>query len=701
MSDVPPGFSGPIAALIYLVPTVVWAIIAEDAWRFRLRYRPRSSFYRILPYCTTCMALFYALGIPTSLALSIGIGERPPRWFDLNDVAMVAALSSFRHLAWFFRLEVEAPSRSWLVVNYSLAVLVGTVNLFPELIPVGSLQTRFAIARGLVFPFVMTMLVLSIRHVSRFAQPGAWRPGGNEARSSDLAVVSLAFALVIVLFVYYSQRTPEGRGIPFIAPPPLLVSGIGLLFAVPFAVRIVVDVFKRFLVACAVLGIAAAGFLTFRLALWPRLDPTLREPASFAWLCVLIFVLLYVSASIRAAVDEALFRRSARRRTELLAVLHSLSPELGVLECARRTISDFVRIMRVRGAALLLTRGRGAVTSGRISLEPLERIWAEGDLITHLPRGPASLGSFRELPVAVQQALAETEIVGLVPVTSPRQRWGAAFLSGGPLGSTIGDDDRQAIQHLSDQLALLLDSAELLEQTVAAERSLAHGEKLAAIGELAARVAHEIRNPVTAARSLAQLLVRDPTSELNEEHASLILTELERVERQIADLLRFARRDDLRVERVDLGELARLTTDELDTRLRDAEIELRLDLTPGLVAQADREKIRQVLINLIENSIDALADSEAPRTLRLSVGRSGPRGIVRVADNGPGVPADVLPRLFEPFFSLKSHGTGLGLAIAKRTLEAHGGTIAVSQNGGTGLCFTIEVPLAEGEEATP
>jgi signal transduction histidine kinase len=72
-----------------------------------------------------------------------------------------------------------------------------------------------------------------------------------------------------------------------------------------------------------------------------------------------------------------------------------------------------------------------------------------------------------------------------------------------------------------------------------------------------------------------------------------------------------------------------------------------------------------------------------------------------VADNGPGVPADVLPRLFEPFFSLKSHGTGLGLAIAKRTLEAHGGTIAVSQNGGTGLCFTIEVPLAEGEEATP
>src|SRR4029453_17529631 len=108
------------------------------------------------------------------------------------------------------------------------------------------------------------------------------------------------------------------------------------------------------------------------------------------------------------------------------------------------------------------------------------------------------------------------------------------------------------------QLARVLDAAELLARTVVVERSLAHAEKLAAIGELTARIAHEIRNPVAAARSLAQQLASEPGSPFGEEH-ELILTELDRVERQGADLLRFARRDEPRLAPGNAGVLAPAT----------------------------------------------------------------------------------------------------------------------------------------------
>src|SRR5262249_61836446 len=129
-------------------------------------------------------------------------------------------------------------------------------------------------------------------------------------------------------------------------------------------------------------------------------------------------------------------------------------------------------------------------------------------------------------------ALVAAEIVGVTPIVSPRRRWGYGFVTTGVLRASFTVEEIDAVQALAGQFALVLDAAELLERAIAVERSLAHSEKLAAVGELAARVAHEIRNPVTAAPSLAHLTVRDPRSPHNVEHAELILAELGRVEGQ-------------------------------------------------------------------------------------------------------------------------------------------------------------------------
>ena len=228
---------------------------------------------------------------------------------------------------------------------------------------------------------------------------------------------------------------------------------------------------------------------------------------------------------------------------------------------------------------------------------------------------------------------------------------------------------------------------------MAIERSLAHAEKLAAIGETAARIAHDIRNPVTAARSLAQQLVEEPGSPFAAEH-QLILEELDRVERQVAVLLRFARREELNIEAVDLGELARSVIAHVARRLDDAVVTAAVSAPAGICVAADREKLRQVLINLVENAIDALGGKDADRHLTIEVAETDGCAALRVCDDGPGVPADALSRLFEPFFSLKPTGTGLGLAIAHRTIAAHGGRIEACSTSGTGMTMHVTLPLA-------
>jgi signal transduction histidine kinase len=213
------------------------------------------------------------------------------------------------------------------------------------------------------------------------------------------------------------------------------------------------------------------------------------------------------------------------------------------------------------------------------------------------------------------------------------------------------------------------------------------------VGELAARIAHEIRNPVTAARSLAQQLVREPEVPYEGE-LRVILEELERVERQVGSLLRFARREEFRLAPVDCAELVRGAVASVRARLDAEAVDVGLDLAPGVIARADADKLRQVVLNLLENALDALATTASRRRIEVAVTASDGHAALAVQDSGPGVPADALPRLFEPFFSLKAHGTGLGLAIAKRTVEAHGGRMSAAPGARGGLRVDIVLPLA-------
>jgi signal transduction histidine kinase len=683
-----------IAAAALFVPALLWTIIATNASQgFRSR-RPDSPPVR-LALVSALMAMHYGLSVlmrltPTDLdwqapGLTVGLSL-------LDTACVVGGIALFSHRGPLWPLHDDRPrSRRWLAANYGAAALVIALAPLPQLVwtPGVWLAWFYSTTAALLYCITVTGLVL--HNMYRHARRGGWRPGRLVGvRSFDVALVAGGFVFVsaIAALVLLSS----GIGFSITARRVLLVLHVALglsLAAVP-AVRILGEVVRGFLlVATLLITIAMVYFGTQTLT--AGLTPELHRLLDLAAILVLALLLLPGQMWLRRAIDRVVFRRG-RRQAELLAFVRELSPELGTLECARRGLAEIARVMRLRGAAIVLRDGEAAA-HGTFALDPLRRAWPRGAAADALPTRPFVGAALRD--AGLREALAEAEVVGVAPVVSPRQRWGHLFITTGLLGATFIDEDAEIVETFAAQLALVLDGAELLARSLAVERALAHAEKLAAIGELAARVAHEIRNPVTAARSLAQQLGREPQSPLNAEHAQVILTELERVERQVAALLRFARREEFRFEPVDVATLVRTTVNELHPRLEAGGVHVTLAAADGVTARADREKLRQVLINVIENSLDALRETSGERRLAIDVGRENGAATIRVTDSGPGVAADALPRLFEPFFSLKAQGTGLGLAIARRTIEAHGGRIEARSPTGEGLSLTFELPLTD------
>ena len=692
MSD-PPTFRL-LAAAVLFVPALLWAVFARDIWGFLHKRRPRSRVFVILFSLGSLFALHYVLWTLLVLAPS-----RSTRVLLLaaSDLGAAALLAVGRHFARAWPVRADSPRPVWLAVNYGAAAVAGSVFVLADLdtvaLPGGTAFVAFA-------AYLFAMGALTVWDVRRLARCGAWQPGRlDEYSSADVIALGLGFAalaatLAVDRLAGATGRllAGEGSASPAVAANVLLHAGTGLLIAVPFVVRDLADTLRGFVTTAAMIA-ATAGLVLGVHALGARVaDAEVRRLLDLGAVLGVVLVLVPLQGWLRAAIDRLVFRRRRQRWPEVHSFLRTLSPELGVLECCRRTLAEVARALQLRGAAFLLPSGE-AVTHGALALEPLAaawRRWADA-----LPQHAIGKSRFRDLPLPLLEALFEANVIAIVPVASPRRLWGHVLVRTDLLRASFSDEDDQAIDAVADQLGLVLDAAELLARTVAVERSLAHAEKLAAIGELAARIAHEIRNPVTAARSLAQQLAREPASPFATEHR-LILGELERVERQVAALLRFARREDLRLEAVDLGELARATLEAFRPRLEASGVALELELADGVTARADREKLRQVLVNLLENALDAMtAEAGGPRTLSVAVANGHGAAALEVRDSGPGVPADALPHLFEPFFSTKPSGTGLGLAIARRTVEAHGGRIAVRAGGERGLVVSVELPLTE------
>jgi signal transduction histidine kinase len=232
-----------------------------------------------------------------------------------------------------------------------------------------------------------------------------------------------------------------------------------------------------------------------------------------------------------------------------------------------------------------------------------------------------------------------------------------------------------------------------LERELRRERVVMQSEKQASIDELSSTIAHEIRNPIAAAKSLVQQMGEDPRSVENVQYAHVALEELDRVERRISHLLKFAKEEDYAMTLVNLAAVVDSALTQMRAKLDAASVRVARNYIAGPTVHADAEKLRQVFANVLDNAIDALAGVPEDRRIDLFIENGGSNASVRFADNGCGIPADELARIFNPFFTTKDKGTGLGMAISKKIVEAHEGAIEASSTVGRGTEFAIRLPL--------
>ncbi|HEY2988733.1 MAG TPA: ATP-binding protein [Candidatus Binatia bacterium] len=227
------------------------------------------------------------------------------------------------------------------------------------------------------------------------------------------------------------------------------------------------------------------------------------------------------------------------------------------------------------------------------------------------------------------------------------------------------------------------------------EAEVLHRERLSALGNLAATVAHEVRNPLNAiSMGLQRLKTEFRPTEDEDEYSHLtqvMLDEVHRLNSIVEQFLSLARPLEIKPEQLRLQDLLKELAGLEERNAAQSSIEIRVVVPPDLPPlKADREYLRQTLLNLILNGFQAMPDGG---TLTLQAYMSNGNILITVTDTGVGIPRENLPRIFEPYFTTKAKGSGLGLAIARRIVEAHGGTIVVSSEAGEGCVFRISLPI--------
>jgi signal transduction histidine kinase len=402
------------------------------------------------------------------------------------------------------------------------------------------------------------------------------------------------------------------------------------------------------------------------------------------------------------AVDEA--------RRKLVHVLET--EELGqivttALEKSRHATSAALYLLDKMGTAFDLAAGLGAEVPLRIELATarplLDRANNGPVILEEVARDAVDRRAAGDLAEATH---AET-IVSSSSVLGPLSEGvviGIRAESGELAGLLVIADDRVHDAYSHDEVTLLEGLAAqigvVIQNSLVYQR-MQERDRLAAIGQMAARLAHEVKNPLGAIKGAAQLLAEpspgaadiDPSSR---EFLGIILEEVDRLDRVVGSVLDYARPTKGNPAAVDVNGIVRRTVQILSSD-RDDEVALELDLTDDLPRiRIDAEQLRQVLMNLVRNATQAMNGRG-----KVVVGTRA-RGVppakwieLRVTDSGPGISQKVLKNLFVPFYTTKNQGTGLGLAISQRLVQSAGGVIEVNTHEGAGTTFTVVLPASD------
>ncbi|HEY1587086.1 MAG TPA: ATP-binding protein [Polyangia bacterium] len=228
------------------------------------------------------------------------------------------------------------------------------------------------------------------------------------------------------------------------------------------------------------------------------------------------------------------------------------------------------------------------------------------------------------------------------------------------------------------------------------EQRLIRSERLAAVGKIAAQITHEVRNPLSSIGLNAEMLEEETSGEARK-LARAIVKEVDRLTEITEEYLRFARLPRPKLEREDLGELLKSLVAFMHQELEGRSVTVDARIEPSLPIAADEHQLRQALLNLLRNAVEAMRDGgrlTITAALVPSDGGDGRSVELTISDTGEGIAPDHLAKIFDPFFSTKDGGTGLGLALTQQIIVEHGGRIDVRSEPGRGTTFIVRLVAA-------
>jgi signal transduction histidine kinase len=449
------------------------------------------------------------------------------------------------------------------------------------------------------------------------------------------------------------------------------------------------------------------------------------------------FVILILFEPVRTLLENSIHRWLLREKHELRHRLDGLRRELmnviDVRDMVRRIMSSLEQSRRITHASFYLmdADGAGYDLIGHIGPRPVEhldlaarrpffdRLKANPVLLESLERELAQLEEERggapdtevETLDAIARTLDEASASLAVPILGGGDKegevlLGALCLKDERLRNAFGLDDLDLFRLLAAQATITIENSRVYER-------MKERDRLAALGEMAAGLAHEIRNPLGSIKGAAQLLVGPDGKPLPEaalkdvgEFIAIIVEEVNRLNRVVSQFLDYARPYKGDATDLDVNEVVRRTAQLLEAEESAQAVELEVKTSEHLPRiRGDAEQLRQVFLNLGLNAFQAMPKGGKLliATARRTRGRPREQGNfveVRFRDTGAGIPREHLKNLFIPFFTTKEKGTGLGLPISQRIVSQHGGAIEVRSEPGKGSTFTVLLPIAEETSIT-
>ncbi len=362
-----------------------------------------------------------------------------------------------------------------------------------------------------------------------------------------------------------------------------------------------------------------------------------------------------------------------------------------------------------RLAILMLPRDRSSFTlayASGIDSEALGGLHLDrrGPLARWLEVNEASLvlgrdrGPFESLEPDVRQHLLRLRIAVCAPLMSLNRLSGVILLGSSDPQWELTQAELDLLGSLAAQAGLAFENALLNQEQRDRLRRLYTAERLAAVGQLAATVAHEIRNPLTAIRSTIQYISSDyPESTPKKKLVEELIAEVDRIDRILTGLLTLTRSGEPQLSRTDAVELVEQSLMLITAQAERQGVRIERHCSQShLPIMADAGQLKQVCLNVLLNALQAMPAGGA---LTVGIGpATSPSGHMcvqlRFSDNGSGISADDLERIFDPFFTTRKDGTGLGLSISHGIVKQHDGEIDVRSEPGKGTVVSLRLPLA-------